>query len=146
MLDWRDYGAAYVAEMIALSNALATPLDIAGIPIFSGIEGFTKSHQIAVRAEAFGGGHSASKTLRNAGFIACGIALPIPAVNGDMNGLRIGTPELVRWEITTTNADHLAMLIVRGLKNEPIMPEVSRWLKDFDKLHFIHRCGGALSP
>lgn len=138
MLDWRDFGAAYAAEMIALSIDLATALDIAGIPVFSGSEGFTKSHQFAVCAEAFGGGQNASKTLRNAGFLACGIGLPIPAVNGDMNGLRIGTPELVRWGITTEHADHLAMLIARGLKNEPIMPEVSRWRKDFDRLHFIH--------
>ena len=66
--------------MIALSTTLATALDIARIPIFSGTEGFTKFHQFAVCAEAFGGGQSASKTLRNAGFLACGIGLPIPPV------------------------------------------------------------------
>ena len=138
MLDWRDFGAAYAAEMIALSNALARALDIEGITVFSRTDGFTKSHQFAVCAEAFGGGQSSSKMLRKAGFLACGIGLPIPAVNGDMNGLRIGTPELVRWGMTTAHEDHLPMLIARGLKNEHIMPEVSRWRKDFDKLHFIH--------
>ena len=60
MLDWRDFGAAYAAEMIAISNALAKALDIAGLPVFSGTEGFTKSHQFAVRADAFGGGQSVS--------------------------------------------------------------------------------------
>lgn len=34
---------------------------------------------------------AASKTLRKAGFLACGIGLPVSDVDGDMNGLRIGT-------------------------------------------------------
>ena len=138
MLDWRDFGEAYATEMIALSKALAMALDVEGIPVFSGMAGITESHQFAVCAETFGGGQSASKTLRNAGFLACGIELPAPAVEEDMNGLRIGTPELVRWGMTTAHADHLAALIARGLKNEFIIPEVSHWRKDFDSLHFIH--------
>ena len=138
MLDWRDFGAAYAAEMIALSNALARASDIEGIRVFSGTEGFTKSYQSAMCAEAFVGAQSASKTLRKTGFLACGIGLPIPAINGDMNGLRIGTPELFKWGIKTARADHLAMLIAHGLKNESIMPEDSRWQKDFDTLQFIH--------
>ena len=138
MLDWRDFGAAYAAEVIALSNALARTLDIEGIPVFSGTEGFTKSYQSAMCAEAFVGAQSASKTLHKTGFLACGIGLPIPAVNGNMNGLRIGTPELFKWGIKTARADHLAMSIAHGLKNESIMPEDSRWQKDFDTLQFIH--------
>ena len=35
-----------------------------------------------------------------------------------MNGLRTGTLELVRWEMTTAHEDHLAMLIARGLNNK----------------------------
>ncbi len=129
MLEWRDFGAAYAAEMITLSNALSTALDDAGIPIFSGTEGFTKSHQFAACAETFGGGQSTSKTLRNAGFLACRIELPIAALHGDMNRLRIGAPKLVRWGMKTAHANDLKTLIARGLKNEPIMPEVSRWRK-----------------
>ena len=59
MLDWRDFGTAYAAEMIVLSNALATALDDAGLPVFSGTVGFIKSHQSAMCAETFGGGQSA---------------------------------------------------------------------------------------
>ncbi|MFZ8946060.1 MAG: serine hydroxymethyltransferase [Paracoccaceae bacterium] len=138
MLDWRDYGVAYAAEMIALSKALANALDSAGVPVFCGIDGFTQSHQFAVRADAFGGGQAASKTLRNAGFLACGISLPVPAIEGDLNGLRIGTPELVRWGMKSLHANDLAKLIVRGLNKELILPEVSRWRKNFDQIHFIH--------
>ena len=40
------------------------------------------------------------------GFIH-GIGLPIDPVAGDMNGLRIGTPELVRWGVTVADISTL---------------------------------------
>ncbi|MEX0277596.1 MAG: serine hydroxymethyltransferase [Ruegeria sp.] len=137
MLDWREYGRDYAAEMIAMSQALARSLDAYGVPVFAGREGFTNSHQFAVLAEQFGGGQSASKTLREAGFLACGIGLPVPEFDGDMNGLRIGTPELVRWGMTSDHADRLASLIARGLKGDDVADEVAAWRRDFSDLHFV---------
>ena len=138
MLDWRDFGRAYAAEMIAMAQALAEALNGQGIPVFSGTEGFTNSHQFAVLAERFGGGQAASKTLRQAGFLACGIGLPVPAVEGDLNGLRIGTPELVRWGMTAQHADQLAALIAQGLAGADIASEVAAWRQTFSQLSFIH--------
>ncbi|MEM1238127.1 MAG: aminotransferase class I/II-fold pyridoxal phosphate-dependent enzyme [Pseudomonadota bacterium] len=138
MLDWRDFGAAYAAEMIALSQSLATALDAAGVPVFTGAEGFTNSHQFAVVAERFGGGQAASKKLRQSGFLACGIGLPVAPVDGDMNGLRIGTPELVRWGMTSDDADRLARLISAGLTDGGVAAEVADWRRIFDTLHFMH--------
>lgn len=141
LLDWRDFGVDYARAMIDLSQALAIALACEGLPVFEGRGGHTQSHQFAVQAAAFGGGQTASKTLRNAGFLACGIGLPIEAVAGDMNGLRIGTPELVRWGVTVGDVPRLAALIAKGLRaNDPnaIMAEVSEWRQTFDQLHFIH--------
>ena len=141
MLDWRDYGQAYAAEMIAMSQALATELAAKGLPVFKGAGGFTHSHQFAVEAAAYGGGQAASKTLRKAGFLACGIGLPIAEVAGDMNGLRIGTPELVRWGMTSGHAPELARLIASALvSNDPagLAQEVSDWRRTFDRIHFIN--------
>lgn len=138
MLDWKDFGAAYTKEMIALSQALAAALDAQGVPVFAGAEGFTKSHQFAVVAEPFGGGQTASNTLRQCGFLACGIGLPLSTVDGDMNGLRIGTPELVRWGMTSADAERLADLIHRGLGGEKIGDEVAFWRREFQDLHFVH--------
>jgi glycine hydroxymethyltransferase len=100
LLDWRDFGRACAAAMIALSKALADALHQAHVPVFTGPSGATESHQFAIEAARYGGGQAASKRLRKAGFLASGIGLPIAAVDGDMNGLRIGTPELVRWGMT----------------------------------------------
>ena len=138
MLDWRDHGRGYADQMIATAKALAQALQRAGVPVFSGAGGATQSHQFAVLAKEFGGGQAASKMLRRAGFLACGIGLPIEPVEGDMNGLRIGTPELVRWGMTEADAPRLADLIARGLQGEAIMPEVSQWRQMFDKVHFVN--------
>ena len=138
MLDWKDFGAAYAKEMINLSKALASALNDIGVPVFAGSGGFTNSHQFAVEASAYGGGQAASKTLRKSGFLACGIGLPIAAVEGDMNGLRMGTPELVRWGVTAGDADQLARLIQRGLTEHGIAGEVSDWRRTFNKLCFVH--------
>ena len=138
MLDWRDFGQAYAKEMIAMSQALADSLDSEGVPVFAGAKGFTNSHQFAVLAETFGGGQAASKKLRPNGFLACGIGLPVSAVDGDMNGLRIGTPELVRWGMTAADADRLAALIKRGLNGEDTWQEVASWRQEFDTLCFVH--------
>lgn len=138
MLDWRDYGVDYAREMIAMSRALAASLDDLGVPVFSGHDGFTNSHQFAVQAARFGGGQSASKLLRKVGFLACGIGLPVAEIAGDMNGLRIGTPELVRWGMTQADAERLSSLIVRGLNGEDILSEVSNWRQTFTALSYVH--------
>ena len=141
LLDWRDFGQGYADRMIALSKALARALADEGIEVFSGASGYTNSHQFAVVAAPFGGGQAASKTLRKAGFLACGIGLPIAAVPGDLNGLRIGTPELVRWGMTEADAPRLGRLIALALRgNDPaaLLPEVSAWRQEFNRIHFIH--------
>jgi glycine hydroxymethyltransferase len=78
LLDWRDHGEAYAKAMVDLARALAQELLNLGLPVFAGDRGVTTSHQFAVEAAAFGGGQAASKTLRKAGFLACGIGLPLP--------------------------------------------------------------------
>lgn len=140
MLDWMEHGKAYASAMIDVSQALTAELDALGVPIFKGREGATASHQFAVEAARFGGGQAASKRLRQAGFLACGIGLPIDPVRNDMNGLRIGTPELVRRGVTPADAPTLASLIHQGLtSNDP--GEVAKRTREmragFQGFHYI---------
>lgn len=140
LLDWRAHGRAYAAAMVELSQALARELAGLGLPIFAAGRGMTQSHQFAVEAAGFGGGQTASKTLRKAGFLACGIGLPIAAVEGDLNGLRIGTPELVRRGVTVADATALAALIAEGLRgNDPgaVAARVREMRARFTGVHFI---------
>jgi glycine hydroxymethyltransferase len=140
LLDWREHGRACAQAMVDLANALAQELIALGLPVFTTDKGPTQSHQFAIAAAAFGGGQAASKTLRKAGFLACGIGLPIPAVEGDMNGLRIGTPELVRRGVTPADVPALAALIAEGLRsNDPasVAPRTAAMRARFQGMHFV---------
>ena len=140
MLDWRDHGRDYAAKMIEVAQGLATALKARGVSVLETANVATTRHQFAVCAAAYGGGQAASKQLRKAGFLACGIGLPIDAVEGDMNGLRFGTPELVRWGVDMEHVNQMADLIAEALgRNDPsaMAPRVREWRETFDKLHYI---------
>lgn len=142
MLDWREHGKAYARAMVDVAAALADALQVQGLPVFAKARGFTASHQFAIEARNFGGGQAASRKLRKAGFLASGIGLPIAPVDGDLNGLRIGTPELVRWGVTETDIPVIAKLIASALTgNDPDMlaAEVGALRAGFDRIHYI--CG-----
>ncbi|PTX02307.1 serine hydroxymethyltransferase [Pararhodobacter aggregans] len=140
LLDWREHGQAYAQAMADTARAFAEALAAAGLPVFAAEKGFTTSHQFAVEAAGFGGGQAASKTLEKAGFLACGIGLPIASVEGDLNGLRIGTPELVRWGVTPADIPEIAALVAEALRsNDPAaIAHRTRALRArFDRLHYI---------
>lgn len=140
LLDWRDHGRAYAKAMVDVARALAAELSNLGLPVFAADRGATTSHQFAIEAAAFGGGQNASKTLRKAGFLACGIGLPIPEVPNDNNGLRIGTPELVRRGVTPADAPALAALIAEALRSnapETIALRTRALRARFQGLHYV---------
>ena len=139
MADWKACGRDYAAAMIALAKRLAAELEAAQVPVFRTPRGVTESHQFAVEAARYGGGQAASKHLRRAGFLACGIGLPVPPVEGDMNGLRIGTPELARWGMTAEDMAPLAEMIARALASdapEGVAAEVAAFRARFNRVHF----------
>jgi glycine hydroxymethyltransferase len=141
LLDWKAFGRAYAAKMVATAQALAAALAEAGMPVFATSSGFTRSHQFAVLAEKFGGGQAAAKRLRRANFLSCGIGLPVAAVQGDLNGLRFGTPELVRWGMGPEHMPALSRLIARALTGneapEDVAADVTAFRAGFDRLHFV---------
>ncbi|MGV6811800.1 MAG: aminotransferase class I/II-fold pyridoxal phosphate-dependent enzyme [Brevirhabdus sp.] len=141
LLDWKDHGAPYAAAMIDTAKALARALANEGIAIFEGRGGATESHQFAVLAEPFGGGQTASKKLRKAGFLACGIGLPVAELDGDLNGLRLGTPELVRWGMGVDDMPELGRRIAAALRAnapEDMAAETARYRQQFDRIGYVH--------
>jgi glycine hydroxymethyltransferase len=140
MLDWRKHGQDYAMAMIRVAKALALELDKNGVPVFAGAGGFTTSHQFALKAEEFGGGQTASKNLRKANLLVSGIGLPIPAVQGDLNGIRFGTPEIVRWGVDEKDASQLADFIAKALGSSnpaSLAAEVSQFRSRFKTLQYI---------
>jgi glycine hydroxymethyltransferase len=140
MLDWKAIGIDYAATMISAAAELADQLLGRGVPVFEGADGPTRSHQFAVQAHAWGGGQHAAKTLRRANLLACGIGLPTALVEGDINGLRLGTPELVRLGMQPADMKDLADLIADALTPEAdlaaLAAHVTAWRNTFTGIHF----------
>lgn len=141
LLDWKAHGRDYAAAMAATATALADGLVEAGLPVFAADRGGTTSHQLALEAARWGGGQAAAKRLRRANLLACGIGLPIEAVVGDLNGLRLGTPEIVRWGMGPAEMPELAQLLARALlgntEPEAVAPDVTAFRGRFTRLHYM---------
>jgi glycine hydroxymethyltransferase len=142
LLDWKTHGAAYAAKMVSTAKVLAAALMERSIPVFQAANGPTQSHQLAIEAAGFGGGQTAARRLRRSNILTCGIGLPVDPVAGDMNGLRLGTPEIVRWGMTEADMPALASLIAKSLLGnglpEDIAHEVSAFRRQFSTLHYIN--------
>ncbi|WP_030918379.1 serine hydroxymethyltransferase [Streptosporangium amethystogenes] len=140
MLDWKAAGPAYAQEMIATARRLADELLALGVPIFAADRGCTRSHQFSVLAHRYGGGQRAARRLREANLLSSGIGLPVEAVEGDVNGLRIGTPEIARLGMTEADMPELASFIARGLDENvdpgTVAPEVTEWRSRFSGVRF----------
>lgn len=141
LLDWVEHGEAYASMMGRTAKALGEALVAEGLPVHAADRGVTTSHQFAIEAAPFGGGQAAAQRLRVANVLSCGIGLPIAEVAGDVNGLRLGTPEIVRFGMTEADMPELARLIARALTGNGPTPElaaeVTAFRRRFDRLHFM---------
>ncbi|WP_431933041.1 serine hydroxymethyltransferase [Nonomuraea jabiensis] len=137
MLDWKAQGAAYARAMAANAVRLAAELQALDVPVFA--DG-TSSHQFAVPAHRYGGGQHASLRLRAANLLASGIGLPVAPVPGDMNGLRLGTPEITRIGMDEDDMPTLAGFIARALApataTASLAGEVTAWRAPFTTVRF----------
>lgn len=141
LLDWKHCGALYAQSMIATARALARALIEREVPVFAHDRGATTSHQFAINASAFGGGHAAAKLLRKCNILTCAIGLPLNSGGSDPDGLRAGSPEIVRWGMTPDDMPQLASFIQQGLTGArslaDIATEVSAFRQQFTTLHFV---------
>lgn len=141
LLDWKIHGRAYAAQMAATARALGEALAARGLPVFARERGITTSHQFAIEAAAFGGGQTAARKLRQANILTCGIGLPAAPFEGDVNGLRIGTPEIVRWGMSPRDMPELAGFIAEALSDSRALPslagDVTKFRRRFSQLHFV---------
>ena len=141
LLDWRAHGADYARAMAETARAFADALLAEGLPVHAADRGATRSHQLALEAASWSGGQAAARLLRRANILACGIGLPIDAIEGDANGLRLGVNEMVRWGMRPEHAPALARLMARVLRGneapEAVAADVTAWRRSFATLHFV---------
>ena len=135
LLDWREHGAAYAAEMVTAAQTLAAALADVGLAVHATSDGHTRSHAFALDTGRRGG-HATAKHLRRANLLTSAIGLP----HDDAAGLRIGTNETVRWGITTDHMPELADLVARALvADDPstVAADVTAFRSRFTDLHYV---------
>ena len=139
LLDWKDCGVAYARAMQDTARALAQALANRGLPVFAHDRGATTSHQLALEAARWGGGQAAARRLEQARLLACGIGLPIAPVAGDVNGLRLGVPEIVRLGMGAADMAELGGLVADALTGDAaaVAPQVTAFRQRFSGLHFV---------
>src|SRR6266851_3273067 len=141
-LDLIEHGRDYAAQCIANAQALGAALEAAGLPVH-GVEGrgHTESHHLALHGAKFGGGQRASKHLARANILLCGIGLPLPLVEGDLNGIRIGTQEVTRWGMREADMEPIAALIARVWRNgeepERVRQDAIEFRRAFQTMRFV---------
>lgn len=143
LLDWKSSGKDYAKEMARSARALAEALYASGLPVFASSKGGTTSHQFAIDVSSLGGGQKVSRQLRSANVLASGIGLPLPEVQGDMNGLRLGTPEIVRRGMRAEDMSQIAAFLHRVLADcespGSVAKDVAAFRARFQTLHFIRQ-------
>jgi glycine hydroxymethyltransferase len=144
LLDWKFAGPGYATAMIATARRLAAELTALGVPVFAAERGGTRSHQFAILAHRYGGGQRAARRMRRANLLASGIGLPVEPIQADLNGIRIGTPEVVRLGMTESDMPALAGFLARALEVDAdpdtdlpaVAAEVIAWRQRFSGIHF----------
>jgi glycine hydroxymethyltransferase len=146
-LDLLEHGAAYAGQSIANAKALGAALEREGFPVHGVAgSGHTESHHLALHAARFGGGQRASQHLAKANILLCGIGLPLPPVEGDLNGIRIGTQEVTRWGMVEADMPEIAALMARvWLKGDDparVREDVVAFRRRFRTMRFVRDGAG----
>jgi len=143
LLDWKTHGRDYGLAMQATAKALAKALCELGLPVYARERGCTESHQFAIEAAPWGGGQAAAKRLALARLLSCGIGLPlarVPAIPGDVNGLRLGVPEIVRLGLSPAQMGELASFIAAALASDTAATGLAAEVTAFRQRH----CRGSM--
>lgn len=131
LLDWLEHGESYAAEMVATASALAAALVEQGVELQQTTDGPTRSHQLAIRPTTEHDADAMVGVLRRANLLTCAIGLP------DTAGVRLGTPEAVRWGMGTADMKPLAGFIARALQgDDTVGADVTAWRAPFDTVGF----------
>ncbi len=137
------FGREDATHIAATSLALAEGLAKRGVKVFGAGRSMTQSRHVVVAGHPFGGGRAASRLLSGSNRLACGIGLPMADIPGDVNGLRLGTPEIVRWGMGPGDMDVLAGFfddVLNGARAaQSVAPEVTAGRRGGSTLPFARQ-------
>ena len=141
-LEMLEFGEAYASAIAANSAALGSALHERGLNALYPERGFSRSHQVLVDVEEFGGGREVCGRLQEANIIAGPGAIPkdLPTDGKTPSGIRLGTQELTRIGMADSDMESVADLIHRAIakQTEPASTaqEVGNFVAQFDELRY----------
>jgi len=147
LAEHREFGREYARRTIANARALAQALHDRGFDVLAADLGFTRSHTIAVRVEAEGGGAAVARRLADAGIIANKNLLPGDKSPKQPGGVRLGTPEVTRLGMGEGEMARIAELfddlLHRGRSVEDVSGRAAELKRGFTSLRYCFGAGEA---
>ncbi|MFO8078319.1 MAG: aminotransferase class I/II-fold pyridoxal phosphate-dependent enzyme, partial [Thermoplasmatota archaeon] len=139
-----EFGKDYAKQTIKNAQHFAQALHEQGFDVIGESLGFTKSHQILVSVGQ-GKGSKAAKTLEKAGIVTNMNTIPGDTDPLNPSGLRLGTPELTRIGMKTSEMQDIAEFYKRVLidKEDPstVKEDVKAFRSNFQTLHYCYKDG-----
>ncbi len=125
-LELRMFGEALAKQTVKNAQTAGQYLYENGITVLGQNKGFTRSHQIAVDVQAYGGGRKNAENLEAANIILNRNLLPYDNQNNRENpsGLRIGFQDVTRRGFTEDDIKHLCDLMLDVIKGKRKPTEV----------------------
>lgn len=127
LLEMKEFGEQYAAQVVKNAQALAKALNDYGFPVVCPSLGFTKSHQVFLDYGGYKEGRAVATKLEKANIIAdCGI--------------RLGTCEATRRGMKEKEMQEIAMLIKRVIvdKEKPskVKKDATKLAGEFQKVTY----------
>jgi len=141
-LEMRLFGIELAKQIVKNAQTAGQYLYENGIKVLCEHKGFTRSHQIAVDIQAFGGGNKIAQDLEDANIILNKNLLPYDdqSSKGDPSGLRMGFQDVTRRGFLEGDVKHLCdlMLDVIKAKRKPaeVKKDVIALRKGFSKIKY----------
>jgi glycine hydroxymethyltransferase len=131
------FGQAYMAQIVANSQSLASALHARGFNVLCAHKGYTQTHQVAVHVGEHGGGYAVAERLARANIIVNKNLMPTDTPeNWDRpSGIRLGTTEVTRLGMTEAEmeqiADFISRVVIEREPPEQVAREVAAFREEF---------------
>ncbi len=127
-LEMKLYGAELAKQTVKNAQTAGQHLSENGLRVLGEKKGFTRSHQIAVDVQTYGGGRKAAENLEEANIILNKNLLPYDDQHNRENpsGLRIGFQAVTRRGFKESDVKYLCDLMIDVIKGKRKPPEVRK--------------------
>jgi glycine/serine hydroxymethyltransferase len=129
---------SYQAQVRANAKAFARALADQNIPVEGDpAAGYTETHQVLLRIDAFGNGMDVARRLEDNNIVTNYQALPDDATFLEPSGIRIGVQEMTRFGMTEGDFDTLAGLISEVVREKAVVKDkVKEYRQNFREMKY----------